>query len=389
MGDMAANEAHNGKGDTDVAVHGSGAVGMAAALALARLGLAVDWHADAPAAGSVPDVRAYAVNGAAVELLQTLRVWDAMPADARTAVHDMHIVGDDGRSALEFRAWQLALGELAWIVDAAELETALRTALRFAAHVRARPRLAAGERTAAALEVLADGREGALRAARGVAWQRHPYGHSAIAARLELALPHANVARQWFRHPDVLALLPLDRPQPGHSAALVWSLPEERAQALLALDDAAFEAELAAALNGGGASAFAPRLAGARKHWPLQLARAEAVHGPGWALLGDAAHVVHPLAGQGLNLGLADVAALARALGEREAWRPLGDERLLARFARARAADNRAMQLLTDGLLHLFARDEPALRWLRNRGLALVDRLTPLKRVLAGQAIGR
>jgi 2-polyprenyl-6-methoxyphenol hydroxylase-like FAD-dependent oxidoreductase len=143
------------------------------------------------------------------------------------------------------------------------------------------------------------------------------------------------------------------------------------------------------ALNAGGAAAFAPRLAGERKLWPLQLAHAEAVHGAGWVLLGDAAHVVHPLAGQGLNLGLADVAALARVLAEREAWRPLGDERLLARCARARAGDTRAMQLLTDGLLHLFARDEPAVRWLRNRGLALVDRLVPLKRALASQAFGR
>jgi ubiquinone biosynthesis UbiH/UbiF/VisC/COQ6 family hydroxylase len=385
---MPALDTTPGSATCEVSVHGSGAVGMAAALALARLGLKVDWHADASPPGR-QDVRAYAVNRAAVELLRGLRVWDAMAEDARTPVHDMHVVGDDMQSALDFRSWQLEVGELAWIVDAAELEAALRSALRFAAHVRARPRLAPGECGAGMLEVVADGKEGALRATHGVRWTRHAYGHTAIAARLHLSQPHANVARQWFRHPDVLALLPLDRPARGQGAALVWSLPAARAAELLALGEAAFEAELAAALAAGGAPGIAPRLASERQSWPLQLAKAEAVHGPGWVLLGDAAHVVHPLAGQGLNLGLGDVAALAAVLGAREPWRSLADERLLARYGRARAGATQAMRWVTDGLLQLFSRDEPALRWLRNRGLELVDRLPPLKRALAGQAFGR
>jgi 2-polyprenyl-6-methoxyphenol hydroxylase-like FAD-dependent oxidoreductase len=104
-------------------------------------------------------------------------------------------------------------------------------------------------------------------------------------------------------------------------------------------------------------------------------------------LLGDAAHVVHPLAGQGLNLGLADVAALVRVIREREAWRPLGDEKLLRRYARERAAPTWAMGQVTDGLLRLFADDTPALRELRNRGLTLVDKLSPLKRWLTARAL--
>ena len=130
---------------------------------------------------------------------------------------------------------------------------------------------------------------------------------------------------------------------------LVWSVPRRARRALMALDDAAFEAALADA-TGGAAGTL--RLASERAAWPLALARAEPVCGPGWVLLGDAAHVVHPLAGQGLNLGLADVAALAQVIAEREPWRGLGDVRLLRRYARARAVPTRAMGQLTDGLLH-------------------------------------
>jgi len=120
----------------------------------------------------------------------------------------------------------------------------------------------------------------------------------------------------------------------------------------------------------------------------LQLGRADGWSGPGWALLGDAAHVVHPLAGQGLNLGLADVATLARVIGEREPWRPIGDERLLRRYARERAAPTWAMGEVTDGLLRLFSHDSSALRELRNRGLTLVNSFPPAKRWLASQALG-
>jgi 2-polyprenyl-6-methoxyphenol hydroxylase-like FAD-dependent oxidoreductase len=128
---------------------------------------------------------------------------------------------------------------------------------------------------------------------------------------------------------------------------------------------------------------------GARAAWPLSVGRANPPYGPGWLLLGDAAHVVHPLAGQGLNLGLADVAALAQVLAEREPWRDLGDPRLLARQARARAADTLAMIAVTDGLLHLFSHPSPWLKQLRNRGLGWVDRLPPVKRALTRAALGR
>ena len=362
----------------DVQVRGSGIVGSAAALALSRQGLSV--AIAPPAAAREGDVRAYALNAASVALLDSLKVWTALPADARTAVYDMRVQGDAGTAgALRFSAWQQQVRELAWIVDAAALEAELAAALRYAPHVvHAQPTVQA------ALQVVAEGRASSTREQFGVAFEVHDYGQRAIAARLASSEAHQGLARQWFRSPDVLALLPTDRPRAGHGLALVWSLPTERAAALLALDDKAFETELMQATAG---AAGALRLASARAAWPLALARAERVCGPGWVLVGDAAHLVHPLAGQGLNLGLADVAALARVVAAREAWRCLGDETLLRRYVRERAAPTQAMALLTDGLLHLFAHQQPVLRELRNRGMTLLNHLAPVKRFLTRRAL--
>ena len=370
----------------DVLVRGTGATGLCTALALSRQGLRVALLGSL-AEPERPDVRAYALNAASVRLLQQLKVWDALPADARTAVHEMHIEGDAPGAMLDFSAWQQSLPELAWIVDSAELERALRAAVRFAPHVTP-----VATEVPAALQVLAEGKASATRASLGVTMQRHAYGQRAVAARLLSDRPHAGLARQWFRCPDVLALLPMDRPlfegrEPGtgHGLALVWSLPDEASDAHMAMDEAAFTTALNDA-TGGAAGTL--RLASARAQWPLMLARAETFSGPGWVLVGDAAHVVHPLAGQGLNLGLADVAALAEVLAARESWRPLGDARLLARYARARIGAVRAMAQVTDGLLHLFAHPQPWVRELRNRGLTLANQFSPLKRLLTGRALG-
>ena len=366
----------------DVLVSGAGIVGLSLALSLARLGLRVGLQAAPPPPGG-PDVRAYALNAASVGLLQSLKVWDALPAHAATPVREMHIEGDQAGAALEFSAWQQRVRELAWIVDAAALEAALDAAVRYAPHI---DRLAPdAPPPAAALTALCEGKHSASRARLGVAVDHRPYGHRAIAARLRADRPHQGVARQWFRSPDVLALLPFDTPEPGLSWALVWSMPDAAAEALLALDDAAFDDRLNEA---AGAAAGRLTLASPRAAWPLARARAQAWCGPGWVLVGDAAHVVHPLAGQGLNLGLADVVALTQVIAAREPWRALGDEKLLRRYVRERAAPTWAMTELTDGLLHLFAQDNPAVAALRNRGLSVVDRLGPLKRWLTGRALG-
>jgi 2-polyprenyl-6-methoxyphenol hydroxylase-like FAD-dependent oxidoreductase len=363
----------------DVLVRGAGAVGQALALTLGRLGLAVALRDEVPAARAGDDVRAFALNAASMALLRDLRVWEALPAQAVTSVHQMQVRGDAPAAQLEFSAWQQRVGALAWIVDAQALERELQAALRFAPHVT---RVDAD--VSATLTALCEGKASATRAAMGVEVERIDYGQQAIAARLNTPRDHQNVAHQWFRSPDVLALLPLDAPQHHASYALVWSCPDERARQLLALEPGAFEAQLALATGGevGGLTLCSPRAA-----WPLTLAQARPWCGPGWVLLGDAAHVVHPLAGQGLNLGFADVAALGRVIAARESWRRLDDPRLLRRYVRERQSPTWAMGRVTDGLLQLFARPEPAARELRNRGMTLLNHLPPLKRWLNARAI--
>lgn len=354
------------------------------ALALASQGLRVALQSDPARSTPVAlDVRTFALNAGSVGLLQTLRVWDALPQDACTAVLDMRVQGDasPGRSpaTLHFSAYEQAVDTLAWIVDAAELDTVLASAVRFAPHITV-----VQQPVQAPLTVVAEGKDSASPAALGARVDTHAYGHSGVAARLHCDLPHAGLARQWFRSPDVLALLPFDRPSPGCSYGLVWSVPQERAQALLAMAPSEFEQALAEA-TGGEAGALS--LAGPRAAWPLRLARAQAVCGPGWVLVGDAAHVVHPLAGQGLNLGLADVRSLAQEIEQREPWRGLGDEKLLRRHARRRHLPTLAMAGVTDALWHLFAHESPLLREARYRGLQLMDRLGPVKKALTARAL--
>lgn len=368
----------------DVLVRGRGAVGSSLALSLAAQGLAVGLSGEPPAARP-DDVRTYALNAASVALLTDLKVWGSLPADAICPVYDMVITGDamadQPAGRLSFSAWQQGVRELAVIVDAAALDAQLATALRFSPHVHN----VAGN-TPAALTALCEGRESAAREALGVGFEPKAYGHSALATRLVADRPHQGVARQWFgAGGEVLALLPFERPSPAQSYGLVWSCTQERAADLLAMTEADFECEINTATAGAAGTL---KLAGIRATWPLALARADAVSGPGWALLGDAAHLVHPLAGQGLNLGLGDVAALSRVIAAREPWRPLGDERLLRSYARERLAPTLAMGELTDALQRLFAHASPAARGLRNRGLDTLDQLTPVKRWLTQRALG-
>ena len=364
----------------DVCIRGAGVVGSTLALLLAKERLRVGLVAQPTPAG-VDDVRAYALNPASKELLELLRAWPDEPS--ATPVLGMEVHGDQG-GEVTFAAEAQGLQALAWIVDVPALQQRLAEALRFQPLVELLP-----APQPAALTVVCEGRASTTRAEFGVEFQTTPYAQQAIAARVRCEKPHGQIARQWFAGGEVLALLPLGGSNvggAGNSAALVWSVAQERAPGLLALAAAEFEAQLATASHHDLGELA---LTSERAAWPLQLARADRWSGPGWALAGDAAHTVHPLAGQGLNLGLADARELARVLREREYWRSIGDEKLLRRYERASKADVLAMSAATDGLQQLFALQAPGSGWLRNWGMRGFERSGPLKRWMARQAMGR
>ena len=380
----------------DICIRGAGITGRVLALLLAREKLRVALVAPPASAsqkpGQKPDVRAYAINPAGQKLLAGLRCWPA-PEHA-TPVMEMQVRGDQ-HGQLRFTAAMQGVPALNWIVDVPVLENLLAEAVRFAPGIEVTP-----EAVPAPLTVICEGRDSATREALGAGWQAFAYPQHAVAARLACERPHEQVARQWFTpEGEIVALLPLDGPA-GRRVALVWSARPEHAAQLMALPPEAFAAEAAAASEHAlGALA----LEGDRACWPLMLGRASRWSGPmpgrcgqSWVLAGDAAHAMHPLAGQGLNTGLGDAACLAATLAQREYWRSVGDARLLRRYARARALPVAAMQCATDGLQHLF--DAPGsdalsttlaapLAALRNWGMNGVNHLPALKHWLARQAM--
>jgi len=367
----------------DVCIRGDGVVGRTLALLLARERLRValvtrpERNPGAQATAEAPaDVRAYALNIASRQVLETLRVWPEAPF--ATAVLEMQVWGDHG-GKLDFSAHDVGQDALAWIVDVPALEQQLMQAVRFQSHIET-----VQAPVQAALTVICEGQKSSSRDQFGAHWTVKPYPQKAIAARLESDQPHGGVARQWFSHGDILALLPLSGAD-GNSVALVWSVSTERAALLEKLPAPAFCEALQAVC---GQEAGVLRLSSERVSWPLALSNADHWVGPGWALAGDAAHTVHPLAGQGLNLGLADAACLARVMAAREYWRGLGDEKLLRRYERARKADVATMDAVTDGLHGLFAQTDSRWQALRNWGMKGFARSALLKNWVARHAAG-
>jgi 2-polyprenyl-6-methoxyphenol hydroxylase-like FAD-dependent oxidoreductase len=377
----------------DICIRGAGIVGRTLALLLARERLNVTLVESAHPV-KTSDVRAYSLNGAAMALLQDLRCWPDSPAV--TPVHQMQVWGDHG-GQLRFGAQEQGVDELNWMVDVPVLEERLAQAVRFQPQIEVTqtPR-------SAPLTVVCEGRASQTRAELGVGFDITHYEQHAVATRLVCEQAHQGIARQWFGwcqvpglslpQADILALLPLGG-EGGHEVALVWSVHPLRAQALMSLTPDAFAAELgqACSFNLGRMSLSAERAV-----WPLQMARAERWIGsmPGaikqsFVLAGDAAHALHPLAGQGLNVGLADVAELVRVLKAKEFWRPVHDLKLLRRYERARQADVQAMGLVTDSLQRLFAQPGPLWQNLRNWGMRGFDRSGPLKNWMTRQAMGQ
>jgi len=387
-------------GDTDVVVVGAGLAGMACALGLAQTGVRVALVGPRPrrlvAQREAPfDQRIYAVAPAAVDLLTRLAVWHRVDAARTAAVERMRVFGDRG-DELTFDAYGAAVERLATIVEESELARVLDAACDFqpsiARHESGFARLAVGAQDVAAtlddgtalsaqLVVGADGAESAVRAAIGSNSRRTNYAQSGVVANFRASEPHMATAWQWFTDEGVVALLPL----PAQHVSLVWSAPTALAQQLLALEPAAL-AERVTARTGAALGTLWP--AGPAAGFALRRVVVDRLIGERVALVGDAAHVVHPLAGQGLNLGLADVAALLELVQRREPFRSIGDPVLLRRYERSRAEPIALMRAATDGLARLFGVDDPFVRGLRNSGLAAVNRLSPLKNLLIRQALG-
>ncbi len=369
----------------DICIRGDGIVGRTLALLLARERLRVGlvMHKPEPPALNLPtadDVRAYALNARSKALLESLRCWpDALHA---TEVLHMQVKGDDG-GAVNFSAAELNVPGLTWIVDVPVLEAQLADAVRYQAQIEL---LDAPQD--AALTVICEGRTSRTRAEFGVDFAVTPYPQTAIAARLTCESAHAQTARQWFSQGEILAFLPLGGAQ-GKSVAIVWSVLRERVQNLLDQSPGDFCQQLELVSEG---SLGKLGLLSERSAWPLQAALAQrwigAYQGRAWVLAGDAAHNVHPLAGQGLNLGLSDVAALTTTLREREYWRSLGDEKLLRRYERSRKAEVLTLSATMDGLQKLFSQQSGPWLALRNWGMNGFERSGPIKQWVARQAMG-
>lgn len=382
-----------------ILVCGAGIAGLASALALARRGQRVAVLAPRadipPARADIYHPRVYAISPASQRLLSELGVWQAIPAARIAAVRAMEIHGDgDGRVALH--AWQAARDCLAWIVESGEIERALVQAVgvfgipwlddRCAGWRDGAIETASGARIEAELFVGADGASSPLRKAAGLGHQAKPYGDIGLVVHLDAGLPHQGTAFQWFRDDGVLALLPMPDTADGPQVSMVWSMRENLARTLLELPREQQAAELERLLAGAAQNRLGRlRVRSPLYGFPLTLEQSQ-MTGPGIALVGDAAHRLHPLAGQGLNLGLGDVEALARIVAGRESFRPAGDPLVLRRYQRARAEPVLAMRLATDGLHRLFGAPGAPLAWLRNAGMRWVDALPFVKRQLIESA---
>ena len=395
---------------SDLCIVGNGAIAKTAALGFAQAGHSVTLLCPPAAAQVAPagavyapgwDVRVYALNHTARTQLASLKVWDALDA-ARVAPVDSMVVCGDGAHAggLVFDAFGAHVGTLAWIVEDRNLNQALDAALKFAPNVcivRGRAaklltddagaslQLEDGDTIHASLVVGADGAQSWVRGQCDIGIDYRSYGQRAVVTNFACEKPHHGHAYQWFTGAQgIVALLPLA----GDQVSLVWSAPDALAEILLSESLSQLAARVTA-LCSKKLGALRPLAPEAVKDIPLMLIRPHSMIAPRVALVGDAAHVVHPLAGHGMNLGFADVAQLLESVAAREPQRGIGDARVLARYARARKEDVLLMQLATDGLVRLFGADIEPVRLARNLGLSLLDKFPLLKRRLISHAMGK
>jgi ubiquinone biosynthesis UbiH/UbiF/VisC/COQ6 family hydroxylase len=405
--------------EQDLIVLGGGIVGKTAALAFSQQGLRVlhiapTLESKQAAFGTPPSEnewksRVYAISSSSESLLRQLQVWDAMPQDRMQAISDMRIFGDSGlpKDQLQFSAFEGAVPQLAWIIESQQIEIAVDMASRFSQSlVRLQTEVldiqidqghtlvkTADGDFKTQLVIAADGANSPTRERFGIEVDIEEYEHSAVIANLACSHSHLQTAYQWFLPGgDVLALLPM----PGKRVSVVWSTSHTYASTLLDLaqnDPVEFCAQISQAAQGavGKELGELSLLSGAKSH-PLKKVRAKQMigpsHDPRIVLLGDAAHVMHPLAGQGLNLGLRDIADLYQVFADKESFRKISDPILLRRYERMRAGDVDALLSVTHHLHQLFLNSTPTMRWLRNTGIRIVNQHQFFKRQLIARALG-
>ena len=394
----------------DILVVGGGMIGSALALGLSRQGWQVGLIEGAPAASlmapaepasSVDDFepRVSAISLASQRLLEELGAWPKVQVSRHCGYREMTVWDGDGTGRIHFDAAELHARSLGTIVENRNIVRALFESLSDSSvqlldgvRVKAWSRgqgveLEDGRRLAARLVVGADGALSRLRQWSGLATREWDYDQQAIVCTVRTSQNHRYTAWQRFSPTGPLAFLPLlNEAGDEHFCSIVWSQDTEEARRLMALETESFRQQLEAAIERelGEVLAVSQRFA-----FPLRQRHAKDYVTDGLALVGDAAHTIHPLAGQGANLGYGDVRAL---LEELERARELGlapdDTSVLARYQRRRKGENLAMMAAMEGFKQLFARDELPVRWLRNTGMRWLNQLAPLKNRIAAEAMG-
>ncbi|HUZ72536.1 MAG TPA: UbiH/UbiF/VisC/COQ6 family ubiquinone biosynthesis hydroxylase [Stellaceae bacterium] len=384
----------------ELLVVGGGLAGMALAASCAGAGIEtalVDREDPARMQDAAFDGRTTALAYGSQRVLAAIGLWPALAADAEPI---LEIRVADGESRLHVHYDHRLAGDhpLGFIVENRVLRRALLghiatlPALRHLAPLAVRgvaygadfaeAELGDGRRIRAALVAAADGRTSPLRAAAGIPALSWSYPQTGIVCTVRHAEPHRGIAIEHFLPAGPFAILPMT----GRRSSIVWTERAALAPALLALDDASFQAELARRF---GDHWGALEVVGPRWSYPLSFLHAARYGGPRLALVGEAAHVIHPIAGQGLNLGIRDAAALAEIVVDaRRLGLDIGAGTAIERYERWRRADAVLLGVVTDGLNRLFSNALPPLRLARDLGLAAVDRMTPLKRLFMQHAMG-
>lgn len=380
----------------DVLIVGAGLAGAALAAALRGSTLKVGIvETRPPARPEGWDARIYAISPTNVDFLSAIGIWQHLDPARMAPVYDMEIHGDAG-GRLDFSAYDSGLRELAWILESSLMQLELWETVKRQHNVTlicpaspaalaiddtaARLTLTDGRRIEAKLVVAADGRDSWVRQAAGIGARNTPYDEKGVVANFRCEKPHRNAAFQWFRPDGVLAYLPL----PDQQMSMVWSAPDALADELVALPPEALCARVAEA---GGYRLGKLELITPAAAFPLRLMRVETAVRPRLALIGDAAHAIHPLSGHGINLGYQDARVLAEQIKDLPAWRDPGELPVLRAYARARAEETALLQYTTHGLNRLFKPADPILSGLRNIGLNLTNSVPVLRNALVRYAI--